>query len=267
MVTASGIKGRAKSGVIGFLRKKLQKTDLLFLILLPAIFGLYLLDIELELMMVGHFSLVLIAATAYTIINRNESIQEYSLFFKSLILLIFASIPAYIIMMQSVAIPPGVKIYLLLPNMLFALPPLVKLSYEFFRDIPGKYYKTWDFNPEREMPDFDMLDMSVVRIIQFSIKRHPRDNTPTSIRAKGLPGMKFSDFFHIFLVEYNEKNGEHPIILYDRNKNTFLWQFIKKNNLFSTTYIDPDLTMEENGIEENTIITGYRIRKETEQSN
>lgn len=261
MLSASGIKGKAKSGIIGFLRKKLQKSDLLFLILLSTVFGLYLLDIELQFMMIGHFSLIIIFAIIYTIINRNESVMEYGFFFKSCILLLFSSIPAYIIMMQSVAIPPGVKIYLLLPNILFILPPLVKLSYEFFTDIPGKYYKTWDFDPDRQMPDFDMLDMSVVRIIQFSIKRHPRDQVLTSIKAKGLPGMKFSDFFHIFLVEYNEKNGEHPIILYDKNKNTFLWQFIKKNNFISRTYIDPDLTMSENGIEENTLITCYRKRK------
>lgn len=262
MATATGVKGRAQSGVIGFLRKKLKKTDLLFLILIAAIFGLYLLDAELFYLMLAHFALILLAGIGYTLINRNESVGKYGLFFKSFILLIFASIPAYIILLQSVAVPSSIKMFLLIPNILFAVPPLVKLSFELFSEIPGKRYKVWDFEPNQQMPDFDMLDMSVVRIIQFSLKRHPSDNQRTTIRAKGLPGMKFKDFFHVFLVEYNEKNGEHPIILYDRTKNTFLWQFLQKKNWLSSSYIDPDLTLAENGIGENATIIGYRIRKQ-----
>ena len=89
-------------------------------------------------------------------------------------------------------------------------------------------------------------------------------------RAKGPTRLDFGRLFYNFVLDYNERHTESPIEIEGKN-GLYNWVFFLQPKWYETTkYIDPELTLYMNGIEENSVVFCVRseqlgVGKETKE--
>jgi len=265
MLSTGSLQGRSKSGLISVLKKHIEKKDLLLVLALVFTHTLYEIEGNLSYILLLHGFIALLVGIFFTILNRDKSILSYRLFIKALIMVLFVLAGAIPMLIYVFKLPLSFIFSIIPLNLIFLLPVSTKLCAEHFLNIPKSDYKLWDYHPEKDLPDFDMIDMSTIIVVELKIKRHPSDQQLAIIKAKGLPDMRLGDFFHVFVTEYNEKMGSSPIIIFDRNKNTFMWEFFKEGIPLFSNRLDPDLSLAENNVLENQTIIAKRARKSSSE--
>jgi len=138
--------------------------------------------------------------------------------------------------------------------LLFFTPFVVVLLYLSVFDIPSPVYQKW-YCPEIKklnLPDKEELRNPVLVTLQI-IKK---PGGPISlIKAKAPENMSFSRFFFHFVSDYNLHNPEKPILVKDKNDEPFGWIFFtKKNFLTGWRYINTELTINHNRLDENQVV-------------
>lgn len=152
----------------------------------------------------------------------------------------------------------------LLSALLFFVPLLVFHSFQAAMDIPATTFPVWTYPLHKpiDLPDPEDMPNERIVVIGFEIAKKETDERKTYFRAKGPETMKLGDFFYHFMNEYNETYSETPIAYVDGGYEPFEWWFGRKSKWYQWARIyNPDLSIRENGIRENTVIVCERIHQ------
>ncbi|MFL9833402.1 TssN family type VI secretion system protein [Chryseobacterium terrae] len=137
----------------------------------------------------------------------------------------------------------------------FFIPTFLNDTFNKAMAIPPKVYKTWQF-PEnyRELAGVSDEEMRDLVVFTFLMDKDRYAKKYSVYRAKGPTRVDFGRLFYNFVVDYNERHTEDQIEIEGTN-GLYSWVFFLQPKWYeSTKYIDPDLTLYMNGIEENSVI-------------
>ncbi|WP_449399636.1 TssN family type VI secretion system protein [Chryseobacterium wanjuense] len=159
-------------------------------------------------------------------------------------------------------------VYLMLGHfMVFFIPTFLNDTFNRAMQIPPKIYKTWQF-PEnyRELAGVDDEEMRDLVVFTFLMDKDKDASKYSIYRAKDPTRIDFGRLFYSFIMDYNERHSENQIQTEDEN-GLFSWVFFLQPKWYeSTKYIDPDLTLYMNGIEENSVIFCMRTTEVMQES-
>lgn len=150
----------------------------------------------------------------------------------------------------------------LLPSAMFLylIPFLMKSTFDAYWNVPQLEYRLWYYPVGMDVPnplDYDLSDH--MKIIAFEFEPEP-DATPLNIKIKAPERMELGHYFMSFIEQYNLRNPEKEIKIYDPRGELYGWIFyLKKPWYSSTTIFDAEMTINDNGIRENQIIIAERI--------
>ncbi|KMQ67959.1 hypothetical protein ACM39_11545 [Chryseobacterium sp. FH2] len=154
-------------------------------------------------------------------------------------------------------------VYLMLGHfIIFFIPTFLNDTFNRAMAIPPKVYVTWQF-PENYkesigLSDEEWRDMVV---LTYVMDRDKEATKYSYYRAKGPTRIDFGRLFYNFVVDYNQRHPGKEIQIEDEN-GLFKWVFFLQPKWYeSTKYIDPGLTLNMNGIEENSVVFCMRTEQ------
>lgn len=196
----------------------------------------------------------------YFYANKNDSGKVFIgelLFILSLVLLtlvIFSTLQYFLKDKNFLFYP------MLLSTLCFFIPVLFVHTFEAAFKIPLPVFTTWHYpiNQPIDLPDEKPNEKLVV--IAFEIAKQSAEPIKTNFRAKGPEAMLLGELYYHFLNDYNELHSETPIEFSDKYHHTQEWWFRTKPKWYQRNRIlDPELSVKDNHIKENTIIICERI--------
>jgi hypothetical protein len=156
--------------------------------------------------------------------------------------------------------PSGIAIYYSLSIVTFVVPQFLVISFEAYANIPQEIYKVWYFPDEEKEIDFDKIDTTKIYMLEMEFSKSINDTRLVNSKAKAPLGMLFGDWFMSFIQNYNHKFDMEPIQYMDGSNMPHGWIFYVKPSFFAAPkYIDPDLTITENKINESKVIIAKRV--------
>jgi hypothetical protein len=112
------------------------------------------------------------------------------------------------------------------------------------------------------------VDLSKHITIGFRLSRNTEEPANLIFRVHTPRDASFSEIFHSFIYDYNEDPTHHsePVeYLIPETEETYGWLFYLKRNWWQRKRIlDPELTIEDNGIKGRDVIKANRIFDEVE---
>ncbi|SFP95106.1 TssN family type VI secretion system protein [Parafilimonas terrae] len=157
------------------------------------------------------------------------------------------------------------KQYLFYPMLLsclaFFIPMLVYHTFNAAYSIPAARFITWAYplNAQIDLPDEDPRER--LYVIGFEIAKKNSDAGRSYFRAKAPEGMKLGELYYHFINDYNELQSETPIEFATKDYDAYQWWFRRKPKWYQRQRIlNPEITMRENGVKENTVIICERIK-------
>ncbi|SDQ17208.1 hypothetical protein SAMN05421664_0869 [Chryseobacterium soldanellicola] len=147
-------------------------------------------------------------------------------------------------------------IFLILGHFIvFFIPTFLNDTFNRAITIPPKIYKTWQFPQNyRQLAGLDDAEMRDLVVFTFLIDKDTEARKYSVYRAKGPTRIDFGKLFYSFVMDYNERHTENQIQTEDEN-GLFSWVFFLQPKWYEATkYVDPELTLYMNGIEENSVI-------------
>ncbi|CVK17094.1 hypothetical protein Ga0061079_11560 [Apibacter mensalis] len=148
---------------------------------------------------------------------------------------------------------------MMLSSLVFIIPTLIYITYNASISIPPKIYKTWQFPEEHAYPDPPESEYRDMVVITFIFHREPNSDIRTEFRAKAPIRMDFGRLFYHFVNDYNLRNPDSTINLFDENGEKQHWVFyLKSKYLGLPKFIKPDYPLYVNSIEENSVIICQR---------
>ncbi|CAN5899028.1 hypothetical protein BH11BAC4_BH11BAC4_14840 [soil metagenome] len=149
---------------------------------------------------------------------------------------------------------------MLMSMLAFFIPVSVIATFEAAYNIPASNFPVWQYplTAPIELPDEKPNEKLLV--IAFEVCKKTIDKTKTNFRAKGPETMKLGDLYYHFINDYNEFQSETPIEFADNEYSAQEWGFRIKPKWYQPQRIlDPELSIRENGIRENSVIICERI--------
>lgn len=148
--------------------------------------------------------------------------------------------------------------------LMFLIPFFFINTFELLVRIPPEIHKVWYYPLGDEEPDFDDIDLNKIYLVELEFTKSIKDTEVKNYKVKAPLDLKFGDWYRSFLDNYNYKFDQDPIQFLDDQQNPFGWSFTNKpKNLWqSPNFIDPDLTIKQNKITENTVIVAKRVEAE-----
>lgn len=195
--------------------------------------------------------------------NRNRVIIGEILFALSLIMftvVVFSSLQYFLKDKDFMFFP------MLMSMLSFFIPIVLLYTFEAAYKIPLPVFATWQYPIKApiELPDEKVNEKLLV--IAFEISKNSKDHIKTNFRAKGPEAMLLGDLYYHFLNDYNDVQSETPIEFADKEDNAFEWWFrIKPKWYQSQRILDPQLSIWDNQVKENSIIICERIIQEQEK--
>lgn len=143
----------------------------------------------------------------------------------------------------------------------FIVPQVFYYCYLQFISIPFDIYKTWQFNENQQLPNFDGIDFDRLMVLNIELTKNLEEGNRFLVKAKTLPsGVNFGDWFYRVVDDYNHKNPNSIIHLKDAGNEPYYWIFYVKKSFFSMRkYIDFEKDIEANNISENDVIICKRV--------
>jgi len=146
-----------------------------------------------------------------------------------------------------------------LPAFFFIAPAFVIIAFNNFIKIPVKVYKNWDFPAPGTLPDPNDNEMADPIIVNFEIRKQSEDSR-TVFKAKAPKAMDLGKLFYFFIIDYNSRHPNNPILIDDSNKKPFKWSFYMTANIITgRIHLDPEITISENRIKENASVICERV--------
>ena len=147
-----------------------------------------------------------------------------------------------------------------LPFFFFIAPIFVVIAFETFVKIPTRIFKAWDFPVPGTLSDPADSEMADPIIVNFEIRKQPGEKTRTIFKAKAPLAMKLGRLFYFFIIDYNTRHPNNPIAIHTTENASFQWSFYQTANIFKgRMHLDPELSVSENNIKENTSVICERI--------
>ena len=149
---------------------------------------------------------------------------------------------------------------LLTSTITFFIPFLFMQTFEAAYKIPSARFKTWQYplNAQLEVP-LEKPGEKIV-VIGFEIPKKLTDLKKTYFRAKGPETMPLGELYYHFINDYNEAQSETTIEYADEGYEPHEWWFRRKPKWYQVQRIlDPEISVRENGVVENTVIICERL--------
>jgi len=149
---------------------------------------------------------------------------------------------------------------MLMSMLAFFIPLSVYYTFDAAYNIPESKFPAWQYplDDPIELPDEKPNEKSLV--IAFELCKKRTDTVKTNFRAKGPETMKLGDLYYHFINDYNEFQSETPIRYADNESSVHVWAFrVRPKWYLPNRILDPELTIRENRVKENTIIICERI--------
>lgn len=141
----------------------------------------------------------------------------------------------------------------------FIIPFLAWETFVHALMIPVPVYKTWHY-PKRALRDPVEADLRNPHVISLHFKKHQTSEETTHFRVKAPENMHFGTFFYHFINDYNATHPESKIDFFRGEDSGEGWMFYLKSGFFGLTRpIDPEYTVDRNGIRENKVIICQRV--------
>ena len=133
-------------------------------------------------------------------------------------------------------------------------------TFEAIVAIPVPIYKVWyypDYPPEI---DLDELDLNKVKVVELEFLKNLGESNTTNFKAKAPEELRFGEWFCMFIQNYNDKYEDNPIVIKDKSDTAYGWVFYIKPGFFgSKKFVDYDLTITQNKLNEKMIIVCRRV--------
>ncbi len=145
----------------------------------------------------------------------------------------------------------------------FLLPSIIFYAWLLFKSFSQHQYKVW-YNFENIRDNRVTIFLNSIPLnIKLTCKYF---DVGEEIFIATLPGhVPFGKLFNQFLVN---QNSDDRIEFLDEKKNPYGWIFfVESIKGYGKRYIDPELTLRENKIKENTTIVATRVKKQIEITN
>lgn len=149
---------------------------------------------------------------------------------------------------------------MLFSTVTFFIPFLFAQTFDAAYNIPIPIYKVWQYpiNSELEVPEEKAGEKIIV--MAFEIPKKLSDTHRTVFRAKAPDGILLGELFYHFINDYNDLHSETPIEYADKQFEPSNWIFRRKPKWYQFQKIlDPDISIRENKITENSVIICDRI--------
>lgn len=150
---------------------------------------------------------------------------------------------------------------MMMSGVAFFIPMLFLRTFNAAYDIPAAVFKTWQYplNEQIELPDEDPREK--ILVIAFETAKKATDKKKTVFRAKAPENMKLGELYYFFINDYNDVQSETPIEYADESYEPVTWWFRIKPKWYQLQRIlDPDISVRENRIKENSVIICERIQ-------
>lgn len=139
--------------------------------------------------------------------------------------------------------------------LMFLVPWFFMLCFEYFINIPDKYYRGWQYPYGKEVPIIEVMDPVK---INFYVAKRQEDEDYAQFALNVPQKYTLGDFMHYFMHRYNyDKNPESPIYISKDNKNSDLYDWLfyaRGKNMNQKKVLDPSKTFEELSLGENSNI-------------
>lgn len=180
------------------------------------------------------------------------------------ILFIFALLFFIIVVFSSLQYFLKDKSFLFFPMLMsmlaFFIPVTVYYTFEAAYNIPPGQFPLWQYPLHTTIDLPDEKAGEKILVIAFEFAKNSTVKTKTNFRAKGPETMKLGDLFYHFINDYNDFQNETPIEYTENEYNPHQWGFTIKPKWFQQhRVLNPELTVRENRILENSIIICERI--------
>ncbi|WP_267403920.1 MULTISPECIES: TssN family type VI secretion system protein [unclassified Chryseobacterium] len=145
---------------------------------------------------------------------------------------------------------------------IFFIPTFLNDTFTKAMAIPPKIYKTWKFPDDYEQDSgLEEHEWRNTVLLTYMMDKDKNATKYGVYRAKGPTRIDFGRLFYNFIMDYNDKHPDDEIQIKDEN-GLFNWVFFLQPKWYeSTKYIDPELTLYMNGIEENSVIFCMRTEQ------
>jgi hypothetical protein len=175
--------------------------------------------------------------------------------------LLFFSIVVFSALIYFVVGNKSYPFYPMLTCMLaFFVPVSLFYTFEAAYNIPNPVFASWIYPMHGQIELPDERPNEVLVVIAFEIAKKANSPLKTNFRAKGPETMKLGDLYYHFINDYNELHSETTIDFADNHQESYEWWFRQKPKWFQYNRIlDPDLTLRENKIKENSVIICERL--------
>jgi len=138
------------------------------------------------------------------------------------------------------------------------VPTFVALAFYHLTDIPGREFKESKVPPPETLSDPSDSEMTGPVIVNC-IFRKGLTEEHSGFRANAPGGLLLGRLFYYFIFDYNARYHDHPILIAEDVNSNFKWSFFTTRSVFSgRTHLDPELTVAENSIKENSSRTCER---------
>jgi hypothetical protein len=146
-----------------------------------------------------------------------------------------------------------------LPAFFFIVPTFVIIAFNYFEMIPVKVYKVWLFPAPGTLADPSDSEMTDPLIVNFEIRKQSSDDH-TVFKAKAPRSMKLGRLFYFFIMDYNSRHPDNPIVISGGENEPFKWSFCLSAGLLAgKRRLDPEMSVSKNGIKENASVICERI--------
>ena len=149
---------------------------------------------------------------------------------------------------------------IVMSSLLFLVPLLVFHSFQAAYDIPAASFPTWQYPLHQLQESADIDDGSRIIIIGFEVAQRAVDNKKVYFRVRAPETWQLSTLFYHFINEYNNPENKTTIEYMGTDHEPYQWWFYKKGKWYQMQQIlNPEFTIRESGIVENTVIICERF--------
>ncbi len=144
----------------------------------------------------------------------------------------------------------------------FGLPLLFGRAYEALVAIPNEIRKVWHY--PRNAPEIQLdVDYYRLMILAVELRKQPGAAEPTiQVKARTTQDLPFGVWFQKFIDDYNYKFPQSPIQTDDASE-PYGWLFyaVRPSFFRMRRYIDADLSIALNRLDENCVIVAKRVEE------
>lgn len=157
---------------------------------------------------------------------------------------------------------------ILISALLFFVPLLLFHSFQAAYNIPAALFPTWQYPLHNRIELPAQNPKEKILVIGFRIAKKATDTKRTYFRVMAPETWKLNDLFYHFINEHNELANETNIEYADNEYEPYEWLFYKQTKWYqSQKILNPEFSIRENGIKENTVVICERISNAVPVSN